>query len=376
MANPSITCRPSETARAFRGYDEDDSTVLAGIDGSRAPVHRMPRLAEVHEQPLGRGLKTLHGRRTECETLDHLLESVRGGQSAALVVRGKPGIGKTALLEYAIDAASDLSVVRAAAVESEIELPFAGLHQLCVPLLDRLACLPAPQREALETVFGLSPGPPPDLFFVGLAMLSLVSEAAEAGPLLCVVDDAQWLDRESARALAFVARRLSAESVALLVGSREPHDDFSGLPELVVQGLQDGDARDLLSSVVGGPMDVDVGERIVAEARGNPLALLELPRGLSPEQLAGGFGLTNAVPLSSRIEESFLRRLEDLAVETRLLLLVAAAEPTGDPALFWRAAERLAITTEALEPAARAGLLELAPRVRFRHPLLRSVVYR
>src|SRR5919201_4260187 len=215
MANRSITCRPTETARASRRYDEDDSTVLAGIDG-RAPVLRMPKLAEVHEQPPGRGRGTLRGRRTDCETLDRLLESVRAGQSGALVVRGKPGIGKTALLEYAIDSAPDLSVVRAAAVESEIELPFAGLLQLCVPLLDRLACLPAPQRDALETVFGLSMGSPPDRFFVGLAVLSLVSEEAEAGPLLCVLDDAQWLDRESAQALAFVARRLSAESVAIL----------------------------------------------------------------------------------------------------------------------------------------------------------------
>src|SRR4051812_22178104 len=186
MASPSITCRPTQTARAFRRYDEDDSTVLAGIDGSRAPVLRMPKLAEVHEQPLRRGLKTLRGRRTECETLDHLLESVRGGQSAALVVRGKPGIGKTALLEYAIGSASDLSVVRAAAVESESELPFAGLHQLCVPLLDRLPCLPAPQRDALEIVFGLRMGSQPDRLFVGLAVLGLVSEAAEAGPLFLV----------------------------------------------------------------------------------------------------------------------------------------------------------------------------------------------
>jgi DNA-binding CsgD family transcriptional regulator/tetratricopeptide (TPR) repeat protein len=376
MANRSITCRPTETARAFRHSDEDDSTVPAGIDGSRAPVLRIPKLAEVHQRPLGRGLKTLCGRRTECETLDHLLETVRAGQSGALVVRGKPGIGKTALLEYAIDSASDLSVVRAAAVESEIELPFAGLHQLCVPLLDRLACLPAPQRDALETVFRLSVGSAPDRFLVGLAVLTLVSETAKAGPLLCVVDDAQWLDRESAQALAFVARRLTAESVAILVASREPNDDFGGLPELGVQGLQDGDAGDLLSSVVGGPMDVDVRDQIVAETRGNPLALLELSRGLSPEQLAGGLGLPNAVPFSSRIEESFLRRLEDLGEETRLLLLVAAAEPIGDPALLWRAAERLAITAEAVEPAARAGLLELTPRVRFRHPLVRSTVYR
>src|SRR3954454_23769023 len=308
MANRSMTCRPTETARAFRRYDEDDSTVLAGIDGSRAPLVRMPNLAEVHEPPPGRGLKTLRGRRTECETLDNLLESVRAGQSGALVVRGKPGIGKTALLEYAIDSASDLSVVRAAAVESEVELSYTGLHQLCVPLLDRLACLPAPQREALETVFGLRTGSPPDRFFVGLAVLSLVSEAAEAGPLLCVVDDAQWLDRESAQALAFVPRRLSAESVAVLVASREPNDDFGRLPELAVQGLQDGDAGDLLSSVVGAPMDVDVGERIVAETHGNPLALLELLRGLSPEQLAGGFGLANAGPSSGRFDESLLRR--------------------------------------------------------------------
>src|SRR3954453_19631171 len=344
--------------RSFRRYDEDDSTVLADIDSSRTRVLRMAKRAEGHE-PLSRGLKPLHGRRTECETLDRLLESVRGGQSAALVVRGKPGIGKTALLEYAIDAASDLRVVRAAAVESEIELPFAGLHQLCVPLLDRLARLPGPQRDALETVFGLSTGSPPDRFFVGLGVLSLVSEAPEAAPLLCVVDDAQWLERESAEALAFVARRLSAESVAILVASREPNDDLGGLPELVVQGLRDDDARDLLNSVVGAPMDVDIGERIVAEARGNPLGLLWLPPGLPPGEIAGGFRLPNAVPLSTRMEESFLQRLKDLAEETRLLLLVAAAEPIGDPALLSRAAERLAITGEGLEAAERAGLLEL-----------------
>jgi DNA-binding CsgD family transcriptional regulator/tetratricopeptide (TPR) repeat protein len=365
MANPSITRPAIETARAFRHFDEGDSTEVGGSDGSRTPALRTPRPAE-----------TLRGRRTECETLDRLLESVRAGQSGALVVRGDAGIGKTALLEYAIDSASDLTVVRAAAVQSEGELPFAGLHQLCVPLLDRLACLPAPQRDALETVFGLSMGSPPDRFFVGLAVLSLVSEAAEAGPLLCVVDDTQWLDRESAQALAFVARRLSAESVGILVASREPNDDFGALPELVLHGLEDGDARALLSSVVEGPIDVEVRERIVAETRGNPLALLELSRGLSPEQLAGGFGLPSAMPSSSRIEETFLRRLADLAEETRLLLLVAAAEPIGDPALLWRAAERLAITGDAVEPAARAGLLELAPRVRFRHPLLRSAVYR
>ena len=348
--------------------------MLTEIDSRQAAVRRMPKLAEVHERSLGRGLEALRGRRAECETVDHLLERVRAGQSGALVVRGMPGIGKTALLEYAIDSASDLSVVRAAAVESEIELPFAGLHQLCVPLLDRLAGLPAPQRHALETVFGLSTGSPPDRFFVGLAVLSLVSEAAQAGPLLCVVDDAQWLDRDSAQALAFVARRLSAESVAILVASREPNDDFGGLPDLVVQGLQDGDARDLLSSALGGPMDVDICERIVAETRGNPLALLELHRGLSLERLAGGFGLPSAVPLSSRNEQSLLRRLEGLTEEARLLLLLAAAEPIGDPALFWRAAERLASTAEAADPAGTAGFLELGSRVRFHDPLVRMML--
>ena len=346
------------------------------IDSSGAAVRRMPKLEEVHQQSLGHGVEAPRGRRAECETLDRLLQSVRVGQSGALVVRGQPGIGKTALLDYAIDSASDLGVVRAAAVESEIELPFAGLHQLCVPLLDRLACLPVPQRDALETVFGLSTGSPPDRFFVGLAVLSLVSEAAEAGPLLCVVDDAQWLDRDSAQALAFVARRLSAESVAILVASREPNDDFRGLPELVVHGLPDGDARDLLSSAAAAPMDVDICERIVAETRGNPLALLELHRGLSPEPLAGGFGLPNTVPLSSGNPDGLLRRLPGLAEETRLLLLLAAAEPIGDPALFWRAAERLAIRAEAVEPAQTAGLLEVGPRVRFNDPLMRSAVYR
>src|SRR4051812_11667203 len=206
MANGSITCRPTETARAFRRYDEDDSTVLVGIDGSRAPVLRMPRLAEVHEQPLGRGLKTLRGRRPECETLGNLLESVRAGQSGALVVRGKPGIGKTALLEYAIDSASDLRVVRAAAVESEAELSYAGLHQLCVPLLDRLACLPAPQRDALETVFGLRAGSPPDRFFVGLAVLSLVSAAAEAGPPFFVGGDVEGVGSGAGQGLGVVGR--------------------------------------------------------------------------------------------------------------------------------------------------------------------------
>jgi DNA-binding CsgD family transcriptional regulator len=322
----------------------------------------------------------LRGRRNECEIVDALLDGVRAGRSSALVVRGEPGIGKTALLEYEIESASDLRVLRAFGVGSELELAFAALHQLCAPMLDQLERLPDRQRDALGTVFGLTASGTPDRFMVGLAVLSLLSEAAEERPLLCVVDDAQWLDRASAQTLAFVARRLSAESVAMLFVAREPSEDFVGLPELVVEGLGDADARELLSSVVRGPLDEGVRERILAESRGNPLALLELPRGLSPAELAGGFGLpavsSDARSLSGRIEESFLRRLETLPTDTQLLLLVAAAEPVGDPALLWRAVERLGIRYKALAPAAAAGLLEVGGRVRFRHPLVRSAVYR
>jgi DNA-binding CsgD family transcriptional regulator len=318
----------------------------------------------------------LRGRRSECEVLDRLLERVRAGRSGALVVRGEAGVGKTALLRYAIESASDLRIARAVGVESEMELAFAALHQLCAPMLDRLERLPGPQRDALGTAFGLQRGAAPDRFFVGLAVLSLLSEVAEERPLLCVVDDAQWLDRASAQALAFVARRLMAESVVLLFAAREPGEEFRGLPELVVEGLRNGDARELLGSVVRGPLDERVRDRIVAETRGNPLALLELPRGLSPAQLAGGFGLPGALSLSSRIEEKFLRLLAELPEETQRLLMVAAAEPAGDPTLLWRAAGRLGIGSAALAPAETAGLLNVGARVRFRHPLVRSAVYR
>ena len=317
----------------------------------------------------------LRGRRSECEVLDGLLEVVRGGRSGALVVRGEAGVGKTALLEYAIESASDLRVVRAVGVESEMELAFAALHQLCAPMLDRIDRLPGPQHDALGIAFGLRAGAVPDRFFVGLAVLSLLSEVAEERPLVCVVDDAQWLDRASAQTLGFVARRLLAESVLVLFAGREPGEELRGLPELEVRGLRDGDARELLGSVIRGPLDERVRERIVAEARGNPLALLELPRGLSSAQLAGGFGLPGARSLSGRIEESFQRRLGDLPEETQRLLLVAAAEPVGDPALLWAAAQRLGIGYEALAPAESAGLLEVGAQVRFRHPLVRSAVY-
>ena len=321
--------------------------------------------------------QVLRGRRTECETLDRLLNAVRGGESRALVVRGEAGVGKTALLEHVLERASGCRVAPASGVQSEMELAFAGLHQICAPILNRLERLPAPQRDALATAFGLTAGAPPDRFLVGLAVLSLFSDVAEERPLVCVVDDAQWLDQASAQTLAFVARRLLAESVAMVFAVREhgEEQEMTGLPELVVSRLQDGDARALLDSVITGPLDERVRDRIVAETRGNPLALLELPRGLSTAELAGGFGLPGALALPGRIEESFRRRLEPLPADTRRLLLLAAAEPLGDPVLLWRAAERLGIAPDAAAPAASAGLLELGQRAQFRHPLARSAVY-
>ena len=268
----------------------------------------------------------LRGRRNECEVLDQLLASVRAGDSRALVLRGEPGIGKTALLSYLLRRASGCRTARAVGVEAEMELAFAGLHQLCAPFLDRLNRLPGPQRDALSTAFGLQAGDAPDRFLVGLALLSLLADVAEERPLVCAVDDAQWLDHASAQALAFVARRLAAESVALVFAVREPAAErhLTGLTELVVPGLVDGEARALLLSVITGPMDERVRDRIVAETRGNPLALLELPRGLTPQELAGGFGLPDAAALSGRSEDSFRRRLKPLPPTTRLLLAVAA----------------------------------------------------
>ena len=318
----------------------------------------------------------LTGRRGECDVLDRLLEAVRLGESQALVVRGEAGIGKTALLEYVADEASGCRVVRAAGIQSEMELAFAGLHQLLGPMLDRLDHLPAPQRDALRTGFGFDPGPTPDRFFIGLAVLNLLADVAEGQPLICLVDDVQWHDRESTQVLAFVARRLQAESVGLVFAARGMVDELAALPELVVEDLADADARELLDSVLAGPLDVRVRDQIVTEARGNPLALLELPRGVTPAELAGGFALPAALPLSGRIEESFRRRLDALPEETRLLLLLAAADPVGEPSLIWRAAELLAIDAQAATPAVEAGLIEFGGRVQFRHPLVRSAAYR
>ena len=329
-------------------------------------------------RPTSNSESLLRGRNAECEQLDQLISDARGGTSGVLVVRGEAGAGKSALLDYLLTHAAGCRIARAAGVESEMELAFAGLHQLCGPFLDRLEHLPAPQREALATAFGLRLGEPPDRFMVGLAVLSLLSDVAEREPLVCLVDDAQWLDRASTQVLGFVARRLGAESVVILFGVRDPaqHPDLATLPELKVGPLRVADARVLLSSVIPGRLDVSVRDRIVTEARGNPLALLELPRAWTLAAFAGGFGLPDAASVAGRIEESFRRRLTPLPDHSKRFLLVAAAEPVGDPALVWAAAERLSIPSGAAGPASAAGLLDGGPQLGFRHPLVRTVVYR
>src|SRR5580693_3476334 len=305
----------------------------------------------------------LLGRLTERAALGQLLEAARGGRSGALVVHGEAGVGKTALLEDAIASAAGMGITRVAGIESEMELAYAALQQLCAQILDGLDRLPDPQREALGVVFGLRIGEAPDRFLVGLAALSLLADAANKQPLLCVIDDAQWLDRASAQVMGFVARRLFAEQVALVVATREPGGEFRGLPELAVGGLGDGDARELLASVIRQPLDERVKERFIAEAGGNPLALLELSQGLAPAELAGALGATAAPGLLRRLEDSFRQRLGGLPATTQRLLLVAAAG-------------RLGIGMEAAAPAEAEGLLTIGVRVTFRHPLVRSAAYR
>jgi DNA-binding CsgD family transcriptional regulator len=317
----------------------------------------------------------LFGREREMAILSRLIEAARGGHSGTVVVRGDPGVGKTALVDQVLESASGLRVLRAAGVESEMELPYAALQQLCSPVIDRLDTLPAPQRDALSKVFGLTGGEPPERFLVALGVLSLFAELGAEQTLVCFIDDAQWLDQASARALEFVARRLLADRVVLVFGSRESSEVGSGLPVLLVQGLDDRHAQALLDSTILYVLDQDVRARIVAEARGNPLALLELPRGLSPAELAGGFGLSGTVPVSARIEETFRRRLEALPADTRQLMLIAAAEPVGDPVVVLRAAAILGIGPDAGAGAEAEGLVEFGARVKFRHPLVRSAAY-
>src|SRR5690242_9427567 len=316
-------------------------------------------------------------RRGERATVDRVLDEARAGSSAVLVVHGEPGIGKTALLSYAAGRARGFRVVRAWGVESEMELAFAGLHQLCGPMLGRLGQLPGPQHDALAVAFGMREGQAPDRFLVGLAVLSLLAATAEDQPLACLVDDAQWLDLASVQCLAFAARRLLAEPVAMILAARQPddHDELAGLPALTVTGLGDADARALLASAVGGRLDAEVRDRIVAETGGNPLALLQLPRGLGPAELAGGFWLPDPRPLASRIETSFHEQFRALPRQAQRLLLTAAAEPTGDVTLLWRAAGLQGIPDDAAAAAEDAGLIELGGRVRFVHPLVRSAVY-
>jgi DNA-binding CsgD family transcriptional regulator len=324
-----------------------------------------------------RGPPLLLGRAEERQLLDRLVQDVREGQSGVVVVRGEAGVGKTALLHYCAAHASGFRVAQIAGVEAEMELPFAGVHQLCAPMFGSLPGLPVPQRDALSVALGLAPGEAPDHFLVALATLSLLSAVAEERPLLCLVDDAQWLDGASGQVLGFVARRLQAESVAIVIAIREPAagPEFEGLPELALGGLDDGDARALLARAIPGRLDGRVRDRILAETRGNPLALLELPQGMSAADLAGGFELpTGDVP--GQIEAHYLRRLGALPEPTQRLMLLAAADPVGDASLVWRAAETPGIQTSARASAEDADLLEIGARVRFRHPLVRSAAYR
>jgi DNA-binding CsgD family transcriptional regulator len=333
----------------------------------------------------------LLGRRDECAALDRLVADVLAGASRVLVLRGEAGVGKSALLGYlsgrigseagragAGGRGGGWGVASAVGVESEMELAYSGLHQLCAPLLDHLGELPVPQRDALATVFGLSAGPAPDRFLVGLATLTLVAQAAEQQPLACIIDDAQWLDQASAQIIGFVARRLLAERVAVVCAARTGIGDgvLAGLPALEIRGLSDGDARPLLLGSVHGPIDAAVTEQIIAESHGNPLALLELPRTWQAADLAGGFGLPAGQPVAGKIERSYVQRLGLLPSDTQLLVLTAAAEPLGDPALLRRAADALGIDMAAAAPAVDAGLFQVGRRVEFAHPLVRSAAYR
>ena len=320
----------------------------------------------------------LHGRTTECAALDGLLARAKSGRSQVLVLRGEAGIGKTALLDYLAERAIGCRVIRAAGVESEMELTFAGLHQLCGPLLERLDRLPAPQAAALATAFGLDTGDPPDRFVVGLAVLGLLSEAAEDEPVVWIIDDAQWLDRASAQMIGFAARRLLAEPVAIACAARAGVGDdvLAGCPELSIEGLGEDAVRALLMESVQVPLDAAIRDQVITESHGNPLALLELPRTWSVAELAGGFGLLESAPVPGRIEQSYAQRLQLLPLETQLLVLVAAAEPLGDPVLLRRAAEHLDLNLSAVGAAEDAGLLRVGTHVEFSHPLVRAASYR
>ena len=319
----------------------------------------------------------LYGRDRDRAVLDNLTAQARSGISQVLVLHGEAGVGKTALLTYASEQATGFSALKVAGIQEDMELAYAGLQQLCMPLMDRLDVLPAPQREALDVAFGHGVGPAPDRFLVGLAVLSLMAAASAERPLLCLVDDAQWLDQASVQTLAFVARRLLAEPVALVCAVRNGHPDvLAGLPAHSVSVLADAAARELLDSVLIGGIDPLVRDRVVAETRGLPLAILDVPRSVSAIELAGGFWISGRRSSTTAIEDDFVARIQALPPETRQLLLVAAAEPVGDSALFLRAAAQLGVPVDALSHAEAAGLIEFGPRMRFHHPLMRSAAYR
>jgi DNA-binding CsgD family transcriptional regulator/tetratricopeptide (TPR) repeat protein len=321
--------------------------------------------------------KSLLGRQRERAALSQLLFDVRSGRSRALVLRGEPGIGKTALLDDLCARADDVVLIRGAGVESEAELAFGGLHQMCSQMIqEKLDLLPDPQRDAIRIAFGESSGGPPNPFLLGLAVLNRLADAAEEQPVLCLVDDAQWLDRATAQTLAFVARHLDAEAVGIVFAVRGSIEQFDGLPELIVSGLAPEDARALLATALTGPLDQAVRERFIAETHGNPLALLELSSGLTAVELEDAFGPRDYRGLWVRLEESFQRRVEGLSADARMLLLIAAAEPVGDPVLLWRAADRLGVPRDAAGSLEESGLLRVGAKVEFRHPLVRSAVYR
>ena len=381
FASVSWSSMTSSAAASREGSGNAGQQVKGSFEGQRLVMvvaAAVQRDHETHVGPAGREPARLRGRRREQEQLCRLVTGIRSGRSGALLVRGETGIGKTALLEYLVEQASGCTVARATGVQADMELPFAGLQQMFGSMLGSLGTLPDPQRDAVQVAFGLRSGPAPDRYAVGLAVLGLLAEAVEEGPVVCIVDDAQWLDHASAQTLAFVARRLLEESVAMVFAVRDPSEDetFASLPELVVQGLRDEDARALLGVAIAAGVEPRVIERIIAETRGNPLALLELPRGLTAEELAGGFAASPAQPISARLEQSFLRQVRSMPKRTQRLLLLAASEPMGDPALLMRAAEVIGLDAEAAAPAEAAGLIELATRVRFQHPLLRSAIYR
>lgn len=319
----------------------------------------------------------LRGRDRDRAVLDELTADARSGSSRVLVLRGEAGVGKTALLEYLSEQAAGFGSLRVAGVQEDMELAFAGLQQLCIPLMGHLDVLPPPQREALEVAFGYGTGPAPDRFLVGLAMLSLMAAASAERPLLCIVDDAQWLDQVSVQTLAFVARRLLAEPIAMVFAVRNGHPDvLAGLPDHTVSVLSDTAARELLESVMIGGIDPLVRDRIVAETRGLPLAILDVPRSVSSTELAGGFWISGRRSSTTAIEDGFVARIQSMPADTRQLLLIAAAEPVGDAALFLRAAAQLGVPIDALAHAEAAGLIEFGPRMRFQHPLMRSAAYR